>query len=265
MVSSIGGSSSMLHAMYAKNIQPKVSPEEKFSELDTDGDAVLSASELKVVAEEVAARSGQSLNIDEMITSYDVDGDAMLDQSEMDTMMQDVMENVAPPPPPEDSSAMVMQALSAYQENQGEDGLATLLEQLGSTEMVPPPPPSPEEKFNELDSDGDGVLSVDELEAATEELSSLTGQNIDSEEALATYDADGDGALSMDEMDSMMSDLREELGPPPNMKEGGSMADALAAYLAESDENTMDTILEILGKYSGNSEQSSQSGVNIEA
>lgn len=56
----------------------------------------------------------------------------------------------------------------------------------------------------------------------------------------------------MDETENMMVELRAELGPPPNMKEGGSMADALAAYLEYSDENIMNIILEILGNYSGN-------------
>jgi Ca2+-binding EF-hand superfamily protein len=261
MVSGIGGASNALSSMYTQNMRSKLSPEEKFNELDTDGDGVLSSSELTSMAEEVASHTGQTINVDEAITTYDTDGDSMLNQSEMDSMMQAVMENSVPVTG-SDSSSLLLQALTAYQENQDEDQLSILLEQLSSREM-PPPPPSPEERFNELDSDGDGGLNVEELEVMAEEISSMTGQAIDAEEALATYDANEDGVLNMDEMENMMSELRAELGPPPNMKEGGSMADALAAYLEDSDENTVNTILEILGNYSGSNTEDTTTGVNI--
>ncbi|MBU1233585.1 MAG: hypothetical protein KKD01_09680 [Proteobacteria bacterium] len=163
----------------------------------------------------------------------------------------------------EDLAPLLQQALSAYQNNQDDDQLSILLEQLGARQMVEPPP-DPAEEFNELDSNGDGGLNTSELEAMSAEITSMTGQSIDSEEALTTYDIN-EGALVRDEVDSMMSDLRAKLGPPPNMKEGGTMADALTAYLEAGDENTLDTLLEILGNYSNSTSDGNTKGVDIDA
>jgi len=124
---------------------------------------------------------------------------------------------------------------------------------------------SPEEKFNALDSDGDGGLNISELETMTTEMAAMSGQQaIAAEKALATYDANEDGTLDMDEIESMMADLRDELGPPPDMKAGGTMADALASYLEESDENTLDTLFKILANHTGTSPDDRITGVDID-
>lgn len=261
MVSSIGGAGNVLSSLYTQLVQAKQGPEDKLKKLDTDGDGSLIADELARVAADIGARSGQTLNVEEAITTYDTDGDSMLNQSEMDSMMQKVMEEFSSPAGG-DSSSLVLQALSAYQENQDDDQLTNLLEQL-STRAMPGPPPDPEAKFNELDSDGDGGLNIEELDVMAEEISSKTGLSLNSEEMLASYDTNEDGVVDMDEMESMMADLRDQLGPPPNMKEGGSMADALVAYLEESDDDTVGLILEILGNYSNNQAENTKTGVNI--
>ena len=48
----------------------------------------------------------------------------------------------------------------------------------------PAPPPDPEEKFQELDSDGDGALSLEELQTMAEEISGMTGQTVTAEDLL---------------------------------------------------------------------------------
>lgn len=112
--------------MRAMGMEPP-SPEEMFSEIDTDGSGAIDETELTAFAEKMAEDTGFELNLDEAIAAYDEDGDSALSQEEMDTMMK--AETPAPPPPP----PMPEQALAAYGQNSGEDDLLnTLLSMLGS-------------------------------------------------------------------------------------------------------------------------------------
>ena len=103
--------------------------------------------------------------------------------------------------------------------------------------------PSPEEKFNEIDTDSSGGISAAELVTLTEEISSRSGQTITTEDAFATFDSDEDGALSQSEMDNMMTAVMEQFGPPS--QSGGadpSFQQALSRYsenMGSSDLNSM--------------------------
>jgi len=114
----------------------KPDPAEKFTELDSDSSGGLDESELAVMAEDIAAVTGQTVDFSKALSNYDADGDGELNQEEMAGMMQDQMKpNGAPPPPPPEGngSARLQQALSAYQSNSGEDRLdqlRKLLEQM---------------------------------------------------------------------------------------------------------------------------------------
>lgn len=112
-------------------------------------------------------------------------------------------------------------------------GLTSLLTtQASSTSTELRSRPDPEEKFNELDSDGSGTLDTVELSAMAQEMSERSGTEIDVEDSIATYDVDGDGELSQDEMDTMM----QELGPPPQQQEMNSAVwQAMQSYLENSE------------------------------
>lgn len=75
-----------------------------------------------------------------------------------------------------------------------------------------PPPPDPQEVFQSHDSDGDGSLKADELQAMLDEIAEKMsgGGDLTAEDLLAKLDADDDGALSADEFAAGRPE-----GPPP--------------------------------------------------
>ena len=81
---------------------------------------------------------------------------------------------------------------------------------MGMGHMQPPNPTEMSSNLiNDLDTDGDGLLSISELEAA--------GQF---GEEIATADTDGDGNVSQEELISQIVEKMEEMGKPPMMMDG---------------------------------------------
>lgn len=227
-----GISSSIMSSMYTQGMK-RPDPAEMFKKVDTDGNGGISQTELNAMAEEMTARSGQTLDLSEAISTYDLNGDALLSQDEMGTMMMALKETMGPPPPP-GSGTSPEQATAAYQANSGEE--------------------SSEDLFSALDTNGDGVISQDELEAMFDKKASMTGSSPDSAKIISSYDQDGDGALNKDEMDTMMSEMRDKMGPPPPPTEGGTSPEkAAAAYQANSDSSdTLAVLLDLMDRYTDN-------------
>lgn len=241
-ISSIG--SSMMNSIYSQSMK-RPDPAEMFKKVDTDGDGGISQTELDAMTEEMAARGGKTLDMSEAIATYDLDGDTLLSQDEMGTMMMALRETMGPPPPA-GSGTSPEQAAATYQANSGEETAAAGME-----------PPDPEEMFNSIDTNGDGVISQEELEAMFDDIAAQNGESIDSEEAIASYDEDGDGALNQDEMDTMMTELRESMGPPPppppSQGAGSSAEQVAAAYQATSDQSdTLAVLLDLMDRYTDN-------------
>jgi|GEM_PF-845801 len=83
------------------------SPEEMFSDTDTNGDGGIDQSELETFAATMSSATGTTLDVEDAVSTYDTDGDGVLNQDEMDTFMQ---ENA-----PASSSGLMQQAISAYE------------------------------------------------------------------------------------------------------------------------------------------------------
>lgn len=108
----------------------------------------------------------------------------------------------------------------------------------------PPAPPKPEEKFKEMDTDGNGSLNTDEMQAMAEQLSEMTGVEMSVDDLLEKLDADGNGTLEVGEMPKPKGG--EFRGPPPFMAADGSVQDgatttfnaqdSLLAYLSDDQE-----------------------------
>ena len=102
--------------------------------------------------------------------------------------------------------------------------LLSMLKQTADTSSTDNSRPSPEEMFKKLDSDSSGGLNKSELDVWAKDFSKMTGQAIDTANAISTYDTNGDDELSQTEMDTMMKALREKSGgpppPPPEMTAG---------------------------------------------
>jgi Ca2+-binding EF-hand superfamily protein len=239
-----GISSSMMSSVYAQSMK-RPDPAEMFKKVDTDGNGGISQNELNAMAEEMTARSGQTLDLSEAINTYDLDGDALLSQDEMGTMMMALKETMGPPPPP-GSGTSPEQATAAYQANSGEE--------------------DSEDIFNSLDTNGDGVISQDELEAMFDKMAAVTGSSPDSAEAISSYDQDGDEALNQEEMDTMMTEMRDKMGPPPPPLEGGTSPEqAAAAYQANSDSSdTLAVLLDLMDRYTENITTSSATDPRLE-
>ena len=249
-MSSISGiNNSMLSSILTQTMQSRTDPAQKFKELDTDGNGSLDKTELSAMAKELSSMTGKTLNVDDSITTYDADNDGLLSENEIGVMLQQVLG----PPPSAGSGVSSQQASEAYQANSGDDQLSALLKileqstnssstssssddtlsilldmlaQSESSSSTPQTRPDPEEMFKKLDSDNSDGLNKDELDVWAEDFSKMTGQTIDTADAISTYDADGDGELSRTEMDTMMKALQEKSGgpppPPPDIMAGTS-------------------------------------------
>jgi Ca2+-binding EF-hand superfamily protein len=96
-----------------------------FKELDSDTSGGLSQEELDAMAEDLAAITGQNIDMSEALSKYDADGDGELNAEELEAMMQANMEQ--PPPPPERIGGTSAQQISdTYLANSGDDELSRL-------------------------------------------------------------------------------------------------------------------------------------------
>lgn len=252
------GNQGMMNNMSNMSVQRGPSPEEKFNEIDADGDGSVSATELETLTSEISERSGQSITATDMLDEYDSDSSGGLSQSEMDSMAQSIMEQFGPPQGGGGGNGDFQQAMTSYSENMGSSDISGMLNSLGSK----PAPPS----FNQVDEDADGVVSESELSTLMDEMSEVSGTELDAEELLAEFDEDGDG-LDASEMDSLMADLHETLGPPPPPQGGGqmeTMGDIFSSYLADADSETIAGLTEVITNYI-TSEDSSYAGISTSA
>jgi Ca2+-binding EF-hand superfamily protein len=78
--------------------------------------------------------------------------------------------------------------------------------------------PDQQQMFGNVDTDASGTVDQTELTSFAEGLYEKTGIEINAEEALSAYDTDGDGGLSQEEMEAMMGAY---MPPPPIMPAAG--------------------------------------------
>ncbi|MBU8871411.1 MAG: EF-hand domain-containing protein [Gemmatimonadales bacterium] len=82
--------------------------------------------------------------------------------------------------------------------------------------------PGPEQSFNKLDADGDGILSTTELQTMADMMAEKMGENgPSSEDIMAKMDSDGDGALSFAEFAAGRPQGRSQGGPGGGMMASG--------------------------------------------
>lgn len=150
--------------------------EEMFSQMDTDGNGVIDTVELQSFSQQMADKvNGPSA--DEMMATMDTDGDGQISKAEFDTAMTE------------------MEAQMASQ-----------------TAGSPPPPPPEEVSFSDLDTNGDGYVSLEELQAAAPQDSDGT-QGPSADEILARMDTDGDGQISKAEFDTAETERESRMAP----------------------------------------------------
>lgn len=119
-------SSSMTSPIYAQAMK-RPDPAEMFKKVDTDSNGGISQSELDAMAEEMASRSGKTLDMSEAIATYDLDGDSLLSQDEMGTMMMALRESMGAPPQLQGSGVSFEQMAAAYQANSDDSETLSVL------------------------------------------------------------------------------------------------------------------------------------------
>ena len=105
--------------------------------------------------------------------------------------------------------------------------------------------PNQGERFNQLDADKNGGIDQTELQTLSDQVSMITGQQINVEEASKAYDSNNDGLLAQDEMQSMMMELRDKMGGGP--QGGQNSMQALAAYQSDPEQDPTSILLDMLG------------------
>lgn len=107
-----------------------------------------------------------------------------------------------------------------------------------------PAPPDAQEMFNRIDTDGDGKVSLAEMQAMSEDMAAKgpgRGESADgrqpptAEEMLAELDGDGDGVVSFAEFEARRPPEPPQ-GPPPELATA-SATDLASLFDTESEEN----------------------------
>ncbi len=146
-------------------------PEKLLSKLDTDQSGGVDGTELQSLIDDVAQKTGTTLDTSakDMLTQYDADGDGSLSGDELG----DAMKSLLPPPP----------TTMEFAQSRGMAG---------------------DDLFAKVDGDGDGSVSQDELQGLLEKMSGGTASKTgtSSGELFTQLDADGDGKLSQAEFDA---------------------------------------------------------------
>lgn len=136
MINSIGSGTSAM-SMLSSTQRPQQG-KDMFQLSDTDGNGVVSETELTALAAGIEEATGNSINVDDALASYDSDSDGGLSGEELMEMLDsngfsrpEMEGEAAPPPPPPPSSE---DAMSAYSENSGDDLISSLMDVLGNSE-----------------------------------------------------------------------------------------------------------------------------------
>jgi Ca2+-binding EF-hand superfamily protein len=134
--------------------------------------------------------ASQSASLEDLFSSIDSDGDGSVSKTELKSFADSL-------------SAQMQSTLLGAQESGGAQGA-----------FGPPPPPPGEGKsaadmMSEMDTDGDGSVSSDELKAFGEAHGPKSSERASkAEEAFASADTDGDGKLSSTEFETFDKTMR---------------------------------------------------------
>ena len=91
MMSGISGMNGMAGGM-------RPDPQQMFNRLDRDGSTGLDKDELNTMAEKVAERTGNEIDVDSLMETYDGDGDGVLNEEEANNAMESLRDQMGPPP-----------------------------------------------------------------------------------------------------------------------------------------------------------------------
>ncbi|MCO6059284.1 EF-hand domain-containing protein [Pseudomonas sp. MOB-449] len=145
---------------------------------------------------------GQNKAQEKLFSLLDANGDGSVAKDELATALESAKEN--------DSSLEIdLDELFSQLDANSDGGID--FDETAALAPPPPPPhggPNPEELFASIDTDGDGVLGLEELTSAIG-----TDSGLDVEALFGELDSDGDGSLSQEETAALTP-------PPPPAGQG---------------------------------------------
>jgi Ca2+-binding EF-hand superfamily protein len=155
-------------------------PTELFNNIDTDSSGGISQSELDTFVQAMSSQTGQSINTTDAVSTYDVNGDGELSQDELKSFMD--ANGIAPPPPPGGGGGMMSGVGSS-------DASSTT---------------NAESIISQYDTNGDGVLSSDELQGYLDN-SDTTSLNTLMQHALSAYMMNFDNRASSTNLEDVLT------------------------------------------------------------
>ncbi|MGB9892241.1 XopAW family type III secretion system calcium-binding effector [Thermodesulfovibrio yellowstonii] len=206
-----------------------------FSKIDTNSDNTVDETELSSFLEDISTISGKSFDVKDILSTYDADENGSLSKDELQSFMK---ENVPPPP----------------HMKQRED------------------------IFSKIDTNGDDSIDETEFEEFTSKMSEITGKSTDTD-SFSLYDTDGDGVLSKDELNNFMKENFPPPPPPHNMNSAvsayssinesdqiSSAIDSLINQLSSngSDSSFSSTLLKLFSTWNSQRESGYSNLLNIE-
>ena len=219
-----------------------------FQKADSNDDGSLSLDEFSASGPEKnsgSANAAEKARAEKLFKTIDTDGDGKASETEMGAFISKL-------------SAETQSSLISLQQTQGGQG---------------PMKDPMSDLMDKADSDGDGMLSLDEFNAAKpDDVSSDQ-----SDKMFGEMDSDGDGKVTQDELKTFAESHRPDqaagagqMPPPPpsggkGEGSGSSLADILASVSSSStsDTSSTNTLADLLNQASGTDDTSSDSKTDL--
>jgi Ca2+-binding EF-hand superfamily protein len=186
MIGSVGTNTCGLASVFS-SISASQRHAQMFKKLDTNGDGKIDAAELQAGA----PKDGKSKDAATIMKEVDTSGDGSIDSTENDaflTKMEAQGNPGVPPPGPKPSGGP--QGRPADSSSQDVSAI-----------------------FDKLDTNKDGVVSLQELMAATGD----DGTTSDLNDLFTSIDSNSDGSVTKDELSTFLAKLEEEVATPAKL------------------------------------------------
>lgn len=226
-----------------------------FSNLDSNSDGGVTLNELTSKAPGGVSDTGSQSRAAELFSKMDSDGDGTVTSAEKDTFDSDLQQRVSD-----------MQFSAQMIASGGESGAP---QGAGGPGGGPPPgggasdSSATSEETDPLDTNGDGVVSLEERLAASTD---TEGTDADVEALFKALDSDGDGSISEDELSSFVENNKPAgppigaAGPPPPPSDSDSTTADSGSSSDDTSAIALDILSAALSAYSSSSSSSSTSG-----
>lgn len=132
MMNGISSSSAYFGQMQGMGQGQKQGSGDRFAKLDADGSGGIDTSELQTLTDQMSAKTGMDISVEEVSATYDADNDGLLNQEETKSMMMEIRQNMGSGQ--QKGMQHSTQSLSAYQAAD-EDMTQTLLDMLNEQDQ----------------------------------------------------------------------------------------------------------------------------------